>query len=96
MKKILISLLLILASFTISFNVNAQGSTGYGELGSMLFWEGHTGLLIRHSNMQDPDECGRSDWFILSDTYPFFEEVYALLFARIAKDSTRYIRIQLN
>jgi len=78
MKK-MITVILLISALTLTLNVQAAGNTGFGKLGKMLFWQGHTGLLIKHENMLNADACGRRDWYILSDDYPYFKEVYSML-----------------
>jgi hypothetical protein len=57
----------------------AEGTTQAGAVTAIQFYEGHTGILIRHTNMMDPDQCGRADWFILPDTHSHFKQAYATL-----------------
>lgn len=59
----------------------ASGSTPNGMVTDIVFFHGHTGILIKHTAMSDPDGCGRSDYFILPDTYFRFKEAYAALLA---------------
>jgi hypothetical protein len=59
----------------------ASGSTPVGTITQLMFYEGHQGILVQHSSMSDPDSCGRTDWFILPDTYFRFKEAYATLLA---------------
>ena len=59
----------------------ADGSAPAGDINTIYFYEGHTGVLIQHSFMSDPDKCGRQDFYILPDTHSHFKEVYALLLA---------------
>lgn len=59
----------------------ASGSTPNGTITDILLYQSHAGILVKHSAMSDPDACGRSDYFILPDTYARFKEAYAILLA---------------
>lgn len=64
---------------------HAEGQVPAGKIKDILFYEGHTGVLIVHERMSDPDKCGRQDFFILRQVHPLFKEMYAaLLSAHIA------------
>ena len=52
---------------------------------SLQFWNGNSGVLVRVTQtMPHPDGCGRSDWYILADSDPHYEESYALLLTAMA------------
>ena len=58
----------------------ADTSTGYGQVSMIQFWDGHDGILIKTSQaMIDPSSCGRTDYYIVPDTLPHFDQIYALL-----------------
>lgn len=69
-----------------SLTASAAGSIASGHITMMLLYEGHTGVLFKHTNLADPDSCGRSDYIILPDTYPHFSEAYSLLLASYMAD----------
>lgn len=69
-----------------SLTVSAAGSIASGHITMMMLYEGHTGVLLKHTNLADPDSCGRNDYFILPDTYPHFSEAYSLLLASYMAD----------
>ena len=73
--------------------VLADGGTGPGKITNLQFFEGHSGLLVRHATMLDPDNCGRRDWFILRSQHPFFREIYSLLLAANTSGKTVYLFI---
>ena len=58
----------------------AAGETA-GKIETILIYQGHTGLLIKLSNMINPDACARIDWFILPKTHVYYKEIYSLLLA---------------
>lgn len=74
------SIILAFFVFTAPFS-SAEGTTPVGTVTQIMFYEGHQGILIQHSNLMDPDSCGRIDWFILPDSYFRFKEAYAMLLA---------------
>jgi hypothetical protein len=59
----------------------AGGATSYGMLPEILVYNGHVGLLVRHSAMIDPDGCGRTDWFILPETHPHYKVSVGMIMA---------------
>lgn len=73
-SKLLFANLLILSTAT-----KADGQIPTGEIGNLYFHAGHSGLLIKHDHLADPDNCGRADWFILPNTHPHAEKIYSLL-----------------
>ncbi|MDR6984492.1 hypothetical protein J2X32_003136 [Rheinheimera pacifica] len=84
MKKTLIALTLMASS--VSFNAAAAGSIDAGDINFLLFYKGHSGLLIKHQYQIDPDNCGRRDYYILPDNHPHFSQIYALLLAAQTAD----------
>ena len=74
----------LLAFFGFSFFSSislAEQSTSAGDINTIYFYLTHTGVLIQHSTMIDPDSCGRKDYYILPGAHPHFKEVYSLLLA---------------
>lgn len=59
----------------------AGGQTPVGKIDHMLAYQGHTGLLIRHANMINPDSCARTDWLLLPKTHPYYKEIFAMTLA---------------
>ena len=77
-----------------STSVMAQGGMiAPGAITALEIWESHTGILVRHAEMRDPDSCGRSDWYILPKTHPMFKEAYALLIS--AQSSGKQVQLWL-
>lgn len=72
---------LLLCSSLISINAMAAGAVNAGDINYILFYKGHTGLLIKHQYPSDPDNCGRQDYYIFPDNHPHFSQIYALLLA---------------
>jgi hypothetical protein len=66
----------------------ASAATGSntGRLHTLLWYEGHRGLLIRQDGMTDLGGCGRSDYFILDRMHESFKEMYAMLLAAHLSD----------
>lgn len=77
--KLVSKLLLLPCFFVFSPIANADGHVAAGDVNVILLYEGHTGVLVKHSNLADPDNCGRSDYFILPDSHSHFKEAYSLL-----------------
>jgi hypothetical protein len=59
----------------------AEQSTPPGDINTIYFYLTHTGVLIKHTTMLDPDACGRKDFYILPDSHLHFKEIYSLLLA---------------
>lgn len=62
-------------------NVAAAGAVAAGDINYLLFYKGHTGLLIKHQFPSDPDNCGRQDYYILPNEHPHFSQIYSMLLA---------------
>ena len=93
MKKFMFNRLLIAFAF-ISASAFAGSGWSTGKIKVLHFWEGHTGVLIKQEDMSDLGGCGRSDYYQLDKSHPFFKEIYSLLLA--AHMSNQPIRIHLN
>jgi hypothetical protein len=87
-------LFIFLALAFFSATSHADGTTGAGLVRMLHFYNGHTGLLIAHANLIDPDACGSGSYIILSDTYPHYKDVYAMLLA--AKISGQPVTIYVS
>jgi hypothetical protein len=62
-----------------------------GEIVHIQLYEQHTGLLVSLPQMIDPDNCGRRDWFYLTQGV-FYREAYALLLtAHVTKKTLGFI-----
>jgi hypothetical protein len=77
MKRVKIILFCALA--TLSLIAHAVQQTAWGRLTVLQIYQDHSGTLVRHTNMLDPDSCGRQDWMILPVTHPHYKAAYALL-----------------
>ncbi|AZZ97825.1 hypothetical protein [Pseudoalteromonas sp. R3] len=60
---------------------SAASGDSSGVIKTILWYEGHTGVLIKQTGMSDLGKCGRADYYILDDHHPFFQEIYSLLLA---------------
>jgi hypothetical protein len=74
----------LLALLTCS--ATAATGTNTGRVHTLLWYEGHGGLLIRQEGMSDLGGCGRSDYFILDRAHESFKEMYAMLLAAHLSD----------
>ncbi len=65
-----------------------------GRITEILFYDGHSGLLVKHSQLESIPEDGetRRDWVILDFNNPHFKEIYAMLI--LAQSTDAMIRIQ--
>ena len=75
---------------------SAHAATGasVGKISQMLWYEGHTGLLLKQVGMSDLGGCGRSDYYILDDAHPYFKEIYSLILS--AHISSQPLHINLD
>jgi hypothetical protein len=66
----------------------AFGATGSstGRITTLLWYEGHTGLLVRQEGMSDLGGCGRSDYYIVDTSHPNMKEIYAMLLLAYSSD----------
>ena len=74
-RSLLIVTMLISCKFAF-----ADGSTS-GKVNLLQFWKDHPGVLVGLETMSDPDNCGRSDWYVVPDAHEHYKEIYALLLA---------------
>lgn len=75
MKRIIFSFICIVCSYSYAATTNLPK----GGITQIVFYKGHSGVLMRYSSMSDPDHCGRHDYYILSTSHPYYEEIYAAL-----------------
>jgi len=71
----------------------AAAGSNTGHLYTLLWYEGHDGLLVRQTGMTDLGGCGRSDYFILDRGHIHFKETYALLLAAHMTDQSVVIDV---
>jgi hypothetical protein len=69
---------LILMSVAILYNGATVAASG-SSTGTVLWYEGHTGVLIEQEGMSDLGACGRPDLYILDAQHSYFKEIYALI-----------------
>jgi len=87
MKKLLISALFML----IVSSTQAGDFNSAGNITEVNFWKGHTGVLVVHESMVNPENCSRSDQYILRENHPFFKEIYSMLLSsHIASQPVRF------
>ncbi|MET1254868.1 hypothetical protein [Aliikangiella maris] len=60
-------------------SAHAASGSSIGKITTVLWYEGHVGVLIRQENMSDLGGCGRSDYYMLDDQHPYFKEIYSLI-----------------
>jgi hypothetical protein len=65
---------------------NAATGNNTGRVHTLLWYEGHSGLLVRQDGMTDLGGCGRSDYFILDTQHVYFKEIYAMLLSAHLSD----------
>lgn len=70
--------LALLAALYASVALAASGSNT-GRITTLLWYEGHSGLLIRQEGMTDLAACGRADYYIVDDSNPRIKDIYAML-----------------
>jgi hypothetical protein len=78
MKKIFYTFMLTAVLSAVSTADAASGGK-FGKITGLLWYNGHTGVLIRQEGMADVGGCGRADYYILDDGNPYFKEIYALI-----------------
>ena len=72
--------------------IAASGSSN-GKIKTILWYEGHTGVLVSQENMSDLGGCGRSDMYILDDQHAYFKEIYALILSAHISDQPLILSI---
>lgn len=71
---------LIFAVFLlVSMTASAAHFNKKGEISRLAIWQGHSGILVIHQHMINPESCRRTDNYLLKSTHPFYKEFYALL-----------------
>ncbi len=74
-----IHIILFFLITSISCFANAASGVSTGKITKILWYEGHTGVLIKQEGMSDLGGCGRADYYILDDQHPYFKEIYSLI-----------------
>lgn len=87
-----ISLLVMLAALHSSPTLAATGNNT-GRVYTLLWYEGHDGLLVRQEGMTDLGGCGRADYFILPRSHESYKEVYAMLLSAHMTDQPLQITV---
>ena len=85
MKTLTAIALAILTAVHASAAFGATGSNT-GRITTLLWYEGHTGLLVRQEGMSDLGGCGRSDYYIVDTSHPNMKEIYAMLLLAYSSD----------
>ena len=80
MKKVWFFLVLVLVLVLPNHSFAASGGS-IGKIKTVLWYEGHSGVLITQEGMSDLGGCGRADYYILDDKHPYFKEIYAQILA---------------
>ena len=93
LRKLTLSMALTLGALSSSLAYASSG-TSTGRIVTMLWYEGHTGLLVQTETMSDLGGCGRSDYYILDETHPYFKEMYALILSAHFADQPLSLSIQ--
>lgn len=70
--------LLLLAAMQSS---HAGGNSENSVTATVHYYKWHTGLLVSHKSMRNPDGCGRADFYMLEKSHPFYKELTALIMA---------------
>jgi hypothetical protein len=87
-----ISLAVMFAALHSSPALAATGSNT-GRVTTLLWYEGHDGLLVRQDGMSDLGGCGRGDYFILPRSHESYKEVYAMLLSAHMADQPLQITV---
>jgi hypothetical protein len=86
--KLTVSFLLLISSSALF----AASGASNGKITTLLWYQGHTGLLLKQEGMSDLGGCGRADYYILDNQHPFFKEVYSLILsAHISSQPLRLV-----
>jgi hypothetical protein len=86
MKSISCALALATMAALTPSSASAASGSNTGRVTTLLWYEGHDGLLVRQVGMTDLGGCGRSDYFILDSQHVFFKEIYAALLSAHLSD----------
>jgi hypothetical protein len=86
MNRICRALVGVALSALVVPNAFAASGLNTGRVTTLLWYEGHDGLLVRQIGMTDLGGCGRSDYFILDSQHVHFREIYAMLLSAHLSD----------
>lgn len=59
----------------------AGGNGAAAAVTTFHYYNGHIGLLIAQNVMVNPDNCERSEYYILQKDHPYYKEITALIMA---------------
>ena len=96
-KQMKISILLSAVLFGALFHSSpstAASRSAWGKIKTVEWYEGHTGVLVIQENMSDLGGCGRSDYYILDDQHPYFNQIYSMLLVAHVSDQPLSLSIQ--
>ena len=86
MKTLTTTLALALLMALHASGALAATGSSTGRITTLLWYEGHTGLLVRQEGMSDLGGCGRSDYYIVDTQHPNLKEIYAMLLLAYSSD----------
>lgn len=92
-KSPLVMLAAAVLATSVSPSALAAAGSNTGRLYTLMWYEGHDGLLVRQTGMTDLGGCGRSDYFILDRGHIHFKETYALLLSAHMADQSVVIDV---
>lgn len=78
MNKFTLVLIFLFVLFWGGASYAAKGSSS-GKVKTVLWYEGHRGVLVVQENMADHGGCGRKDYYILDSNHEYFKEIYSLI-----------------
>jgi hypothetical protein len=86
----------VLASVGLAIGTTAFATTGSATstVDMLLYYEGHSGLLVKLATMSDLGGCGATTWYLLPDTQAHYREVFAVLLT--AKTSGASVQITIG
>jgi hypothetical protein len=95
MRNIRLAMILCTTAVVGAFQTTAVAAAGSnaGRVHTLVWYQGHVGLLVRQDGMTDLGGCGRSDYFILDDQHAYFKEIYALLLSAHLTDQPLSIAV---
>lgn len=77
MKNKIFTLLVLF--FCLVSRSHAGGSSPAEVITTFLYFNGHVGLLVIQPTMINPDNCERSDFYMLQKDHPYYKEITALI-----------------
>jgi hypothetical protein len=72
----------------------AAAGSNTGRILTLLWYDGHAGLLIRQEGMSDLGGCGRSDYFIVDNAHMYYKEIYAMLLSAYMADQAVTLNLE--